>query len=95
VSENTHGVRHPTGPLYVNTTSAGPRGNSFPQEGVFARANPGFARLDLANDGTIQRVEFKDIALPTVMTTPTRQTITPVRPQPSRPAPKRVPAGVP
>jgi hypothetical protein len=87
-SENTRGIRLPTGPLYVNTTSGGPRGNSFPQAGAYARSNPGFARLDLANDGTIQRVEFKDIVLPPAFTTT-------VRPPAPRPARTRVPAGVP
>jgi 3',5'-cyclic AMP phosphodiesterase CpdA len=93
--ENAHGVRHPTGPLYVNTTSAGPRGNSIPRADVEGRANPGYARLDLASDGTIQRVEFKDIALPAFPTTTTRRPARATRPAAPRPAPKRVPAGVP
>jgi hypothetical protein len=95
--ENTHGVRYPTGPLYVNTTSAGPRGNSIPQTGAAGRANPGFARLDLAPDGTIQRVEFKDVAAPPVAAParPPTTTSPPVRPPSPRPAPRKVPAGVP
>jgi hypothetical protein len=90
--ENTRGIRLPTGPLYVNTTSGGPRGNAFPRAGADGRANPGFARLDLASDGTIQRVEFKDVAPPAMTTT--HQPTNTVRPPAHRPAPRRAPAGV-
>ena len=54
------------GPLYVNTTSGGPRGNNYSRVPTDAErksaglsTDPGFARLDLAPDGTIERVEFR------------------------------------
>ena len=54
------------GPLYVNTTSAGPRG-SFEQRPLTERerahggvsTEPGYAHLELAADGTIRNVEFR------------------------------------
>ena len=56
-------VQHPmngrTGPLYINTTSAGPRGNSFPVKGRHDNVDPGYARLELAADGTIEKIEFR------------------------------------
>lgn len=46
------------GPLYVNTTSAGPRGHHYPNKGQYFAVDPGYAQVELLNDGTIQRVEF-------------------------------------
>jgi hypothetical protein len=55
-----------TGPLYVNTTSGGPRGNNMSRPPTEAERktgglseDPGYARLDLSLDGTIQMVEFR------------------------------------
>jgi subtilisin family serine protease len=47
------------GPLYVNTTSGGPRGHWFPEKEMTYSADPGYTHLELTNDGTIQRVEFR------------------------------------
>jgi hypothetical protein len=47
------------GPLYVNTTSAGPRGNWYPALKQKATVEPGYARVELGSDGTIHRVEFR------------------------------------
>lgn len=54
------------GPLYVNTTSAGPRGNDKSRKPTDAERktgglslDPGYTRLDLSADGTIQLVEFR------------------------------------
>lgn len=52
------GVR---GPLYVNTTSAGPRGNSRLEGERHDNVDPGYAQISLSNDGTIQRVEFRQL----------------------------------
>ena len=84
------------GPLYVNTTSAGPRGNWYPMtvpdpktviqvnaqgepvvppvkhtgRGVdeedighvlYGSVEPGFAEVELSNDGTIHRAEFRTV----------------------------------
>jgi hypothetical protein len=63
VSLTPEGTR---GPLYVNTTSGGPRGNNYSRVPTDTErrtaglsTDPGFARLDLAADGTIERVEFR------------------------------------
>lgn len=54
------------GPLYVVTTSAGPRGNNHFREPTDAERkagglslDPGFAHVDLAADGTIRHAEFR------------------------------------
>ena len=49
----------PPGPLYVNSTSVGPRGHISPTKGVHGYVHPGYAHLELANDGTIQQVLFR------------------------------------
>jgi hypothetical protein len=46
-------------PLYVNTTSAGPRGNNHPTEGQHLNVDPGFARIELMADGVITLVSFQ------------------------------------
>jgi hypothetical protein len=46
------------GPLYVNTTSAGPRGNSYPREGQDAKVDPGYALINLTATGVINWVKF-------------------------------------
>ena len=51
------------GPLYVNTTSAGPRGNSHPRKGQDAKVDPGYAHVAVESDGTIQLVEFRPMGL--------------------------------
>lgn len=60
-----------SGPLYVNTTSGGPRGNNMSRAPTEAErktgglsADPGYARLDLSVDGTIQLVEFRSSLVP-------------------------------
>jgi hypothetical protein len=53
------------GPVYVTTTSAGPRG-SFEQRPLNQReqasggttTEPGFALLEMANDGTVKGIRF-------------------------------------
>ena len=47
------------GPLYVNTTSAGPRGNYC--EGRCWYVSPGYAIISLASDGTIANVSPRQI----------------------------------
>ena len=47
------------GPLYINTTSAGPRGNLYPRKGQYVSVDPGYAYAELSSDGTIHRVEFR------------------------------------
>jgi hypothetical protein len=54
----------PQGPLYVIGTSVGPRGHRIParkpdKSVLHAYIDPGYARLALAGDGTIQQVEFR------------------------------------
>ncbi|MDB4998509.1 MAG: hypothetical protein JWM74_5941, partial [Myxococcaceae bacterium] len=46
-------------PVYVNTTSAGPRGNNVPTEGQHLNVDPGFARIELMADGVINLVFFQ------------------------------------
>ena len=66
VSNLPHGS---SGPLFVNTTSAGPRGNfkrrseTEPERDRGGLSvDPGYAKLDLAADGSIERVVFGFIA---------------------------------
>jgi len=74
------------GPLFVNTTSAGPRGNSYPAPRQDARVEPGYARAELASDGTILKGEFR----------PPMRVAVPIPARPAVPAPTRptVPASV-
>ncbi|MEO8453041.1 MAG: hypothetical protein ABI647_24845, partial [Gemmatimonadota bacterium] len=37
----------------------GPRGNSFPLKGRHDNVDPGYARLELAADGSIEKIEFR------------------------------------
>jgi hypothetical protein len=74
------------GPLFVNTTSAGPRGNSYPALRQYATVQPGYSHVELALDGTIYRIEFRPpmrVAVPIParppVPAPTRPTV-PVRP---------------
>jgi hypothetical protein len=48
------------GPLYVNTTSAGPRGHLYAAPKYDAYVDPGYAAIDLSSDGTIQKIEFRN-----------------------------------
>jgi V8-like Glu-specific endopeptidase len=52
------------GPLYVNTTSAGPNGNRHPVADVDAKWYPGSARVHLAENGTIELVQFRMLGGP-------------------------------
>ena len=59
------------GPLYVNTTCGGPRGHNMSRVPTEAErttgglsTDPGYARLDLSLDGTIQMVEFRSSLAP-------------------------------
>jgi V8-like Glu-specific endopeptidase len=52
------------GPLYVNTTSAGPNGNYHPVADVDAKRYPGSARVHLAENGTIELVQFRILGKP-------------------------------
>jgi hypothetical protein len=56
VSHKTPALR---APLYINTTSAGPRGNYYPTEGKHLSIDPGYARIELMADGVISRVSFR------------------------------------
>ena len=47
------------GPLFVNTTSLGPRGHFYPGEGPDQTAAPGYALAELGIDGTIKYVKWK------------------------------------
>jgi hypothetical protein len=44
------------GPVYVNTTSAGPRGFQYYDNGTYASVPPGFTLVQLMNDGTISSI---------------------------------------
>ena len=55
----SHLKRSLRAPLYVNTTSAGPRGNYYPAEGQHLNVDPGYARIELMADGTISVVSFR------------------------------------
>jgi hypothetical protein len=50
--------------LYVNTTSAGPRGHLHLTKGRSYSADPGYAYLELSNDGTIGSVESRWLSQP-------------------------------
>jgi len=47
------------GPLFVIGTSLGPIGHYYPTDGPDVTAAPGYIVAELANDGTIRRVDFK------------------------------------
>lgn len=47
------------GPLYINTTSAGPRGHWHPTPGQAYDVDPGYAHVELSDDGMIRQVEFR------------------------------------
>jgi hypothetical protein len=47
------------GPLFVNTTSAGPPGNDYRARGVYRAAQSGYAEACLTKDGKIESVGFK------------------------------------
>lgn len=66
-------VRAFPAPLYVNTTSAGPRGNVYdPRErGV----NPGWILLTLADDGTIESVSPRQLGIPTEVVASARKNV--------------------
>jgi hypothetical protein len=70
-------VRAFPSPLYVNTTSAGPRGNLFGDR--WRAVAPGWGLVTLAADGTIESVSPRQLALPAAVT-------------PRPPAPTREPA---
>ena len=59
-------------PLYVNTTSAGPRGNYYPRKNESAKLDPGYAEVQLASDGTIHRVDFRPQPRPKKVKRPSR-----------------------
>lgn len=52
------------GPLYVNTTSAGPNGNYHPVADVGMKTYPGYARVHLAENGNIELVQFRKLGDP-------------------------------
>lgn len=59
VSNTPEGVQ---GPLYVNTTSAGPRGHAypaFPKKDNDLYVDPGYAEIHLASDGKIDMLKFR------------------------------------
>jgi hypothetical protein len=58
VSNTPQGKR---GPLYVNTTCAGPNGNYHPVADVSLKTYPGYARVHLAESGTIELVQFRKL----------------------------------
>ena len=61
VSRTPQGKR---GPLYVNTTSAGPNGNYHPVADVDMKTYPGYARIHLAENGNIELVQFRKLGDP-------------------------------
>lgn len=61
VSRTPQGKR---GPLYVNTTSAGPNGNYHPVADVDFKTYPGYARVHLAENGNIELVQFRKLGDP-------------------------------
>jgi hypothetical protein len=63
VSRTPQGKR---GPLYVNTTSAGPNGNVHPVHDVSMRTYPGYARVHLAENGNIELLQFRKLGDPAV-----------------------------
>ena len=52
-------MRSANSPLYINGTSVGPRGHSYPAKGVSGYIDPGYAHIELASDGTIPHVAFR------------------------------------
>ena len=46
-------------PLYVNTTSAGPRGHLYPRQGEDYYIAPGYTHVELLDDATIHHVAFR------------------------------------
>ena len=46
-------------PLYINTTSAGPRGHIYLTEGKELYIDPGYGRIELMADGVISQVSFR------------------------------------
>jgi hypothetical protein len=62
VSRTPQGKR---GPLYVNTTCAGPNGNYHPVADVNMKTYPGYARVHLAENGTIELEQFRKLGAPT------------------------------
>jgi hypothetical protein len=81
--QNVRGIRPPAvatrpetnntylGPLYVNTTSAGPRGHQY--EAGHRYVSPGYAIITLASDGTIQNVSPRQIVPAAPVPAPTRE----------------------
>jgi hypothetical protein len=62
VKSSTGALGLAPGPLFVNATSAGPRGNMRPVAGAYRRRDPGYTHFALAADGTIQGVQFRQRA---------------------------------
>jgi hypothetical protein len=54
---NQPGADH--GPLYVNSTSAGPRGHRYASPGQEQYVDSGYSVIVLSSDGTIRKVEFR------------------------------------
>jgi hypothetical protein len=82
----------PQGPLYVIGTSVGPKGHKIPlrrsdKSVLHAYIDPGYTRLALARDGTIQRVEFQWLPAgsPAPQPAPTRSTTRSMVPAGARP----------
>ena len=61
VSRTPQGKR---GPLYINTTCAGPNGNYHPLADLDAKTYPGYARVHLAENGNIDLVQFRKLGDP-------------------------------
>jgi hypothetical protein len=82
------------GPLFVNTTSGGPRGNSHPALKQDAKVKPGYTRVQLARDGTIAGVQFVPpmrlaVPVPTHPVGAQRETDFPIPPAPVGGYPQR------
>jgi predicted MPP superfamily phosphohydrolase len=54
------------GPLFVNTTSAGPPGHNYASRGVYKRAPSGYTEVTLAKDGSLQLIESRTASQPVV-----------------------------
>jgi hypothetical protein len=76
----TQGIIAPRGPLYVNTTCAGPRGGVYTREATASEKAhgglsmaPGYCHAELASNGVIRNVVFRSPGAPTRPVTPIRE----------------------
>ena len=58
---NEQEARSATGPVFLNGTSAGPRGNTHPRAGVVGSAEPAYAAVELSQTGSIEDIETIEV----------------------------------